>query len=114
MGVFPRQRLNGVEMISDPSVKAGGTVGAPKPLSKGPRRRNKGKSPVVRDASPSAPIRGRGADAAQDAKALDAPRSTEGLRSVSPCPSPCASNDSLGSILDEGQMELEASGSHPI
>jgi len=41
-------------------------------------------------------------------------RSTEGLRSVSPFPSPCASNDSLGSVLDEGQMELEASGSHAI
>jgi hypothetical protein len=40
-------------------------------------------------------------------------RSTEGLRSVSPAPSPCASNDSLGSVLDEDQMELDASGSHP-
>jgi hypothetical protein len=39
-------------------------------------------------------------------------RSTEGLRSVSPAPSPCASNDSLGSVLDEDQMELDASGSH--
>ena len=39
-------------------------------------------------------------------------RSTEGLRSVSPVASPCASNDSLGSVLDEGQMELDASGWH--
>jgi hypothetical protein len=43
-------------------------------------------------------------------------RSTEGLRSASPVPSRCGSNDSLGSVLDEGQgqgqMELESSGSH--
>ncbi|KAI9463916.1 hypothetical protein F5148DRAFT_1000135 [Russula earlei] len=36
-------------------------------------------------------------------------RSTEGLRSASPCPSPSSSNDSLGSVLDEGQMGLESS-----
>jgi hypothetical protein len=37
-------------------------------------------------------------------------RSTEGLRSVSPFPSSCGSNDSLGSVLDESQMNLESSG----
>jgi hypothetical protein len=36
-------------------------------------------------------------------------RSTEGLRSASPIPS-CGSNDSLGSVLDENQMDLESSG----
>jgi len=162
--------MNGVEMISDPSVKAGGTGGAPKPLSKGPRSRNKGKSPVVRDASattslspasdqpevnisqgvantpftpadPRPPSHGHDLRDAVDTPRFRSPspsdsdprpqsedeeqmppkmrkrwmhRSTEGLRSVSPCPSPCASNDSLGSVLDEGQMELEASGSHAI
>ena len=37
-------------------------------------------------------------------------RSTEGLRSASPIPSSCGSNDSLGSVLDESQMDLESSG----
>ena len=37
-------------------------------------------------------------------------RSTDGLRSASPIPSSCGSNDSLGSVLDEGQMNLEPSG----
>jgi len=39
-------------------------------------------------------------------------RSTEGLRSVSPFPSPSGSNDSLGSALDEGPIEVESSGVH--
>ena len=37
-------------------------------------------------------------------------RSTEGLRSASPFPSSCGSNDSLGSVLDESQMSIESSG----
>jgi hypothetical protein len=37
-------------------------------------------------------------------------RSTDGLRSTSPIPSSCGSNDSLGSVLDENQMNLESSG----
>ena len=162
--------MNGVEMISDPLVKARDTVGAPQPLSNGPRSCIKGKSPVVRDAStttspspasdrpevnvsqevantPITPADLRPSSHGHDLRdAIDTPRyrspspsdsdprpqsedeeqmppkmrkrwmhrSTEGLRSVSPCPSPCASNDSLGSVLDEGQMELEASGSHAI
>jgi len=162
--------MNGVEMISDPSVKARGTVGGPQPLSKGPQSRIKGKSPVVQDASATTspspasdqpevnvcqeaantlitPADLRPSSHGRDLRdAVDTPRyrspspsdsdprpqsedeeqmppkmrrrwihrSTEGLRSVSPCPSPCASNDSLGSVLDEGQMELEASGSHAI
>ena len=162
--------MNGVEMIPDPSVKAGGTVSVPQPLSKGSRGRINGKSSVVRDASattspspasdqpevndcqgaansPITPADPRPSSRARDLQdAVDTPRyrspspsdsdprprsedeeqmppkmrkrwmhrSTEGLRSVSPCPSPSASNDSLGSVLDEGQMELEASGSHAI
>ena len=41
-------------------------------------------------------------------------RSTDGLRSASPFPSSCGSNDSLGSVLDESQMDLESSGVHGI
>ena len=37
-------------------------------------------------------------------------RSTDGLRSASPFHSSCGSNDSLGSVLDESQMNLESSG----
>ena len=37
-------------------------------------------------------------------------RSTEGLRSASPFPSSCGSNDSLGSVLDESQMSIESPG----
>jgi uncharacterized protein len=39
-------------------------------------------------------------------------RSTDGLRSASPFPSSCDSNDSLGSVLDDCQMNLEPSGVH--
>jgi uncharacterized protein len=39
-------------------------------------------------------------------------RSTDGLRSASPFPSSCGSNDSLGSVLDESQMNLDPSGVH--
>jgi len=41
-------------------------------------------------------------------------RSTDGLRSASPFPSSCGSNDSLGSVLDESQMCLESSGVHAM
>ncbi len=41
-------------------------------------------------------------------------RSTDGLRSASPFPSSCDSNDSLGSVLDDCQMNLESSGVHAI
>jgi uncharacterized protein len=41
-------------------------------------------------------------------------RSTDGLRSASPFPSSCGSNDSLGSVLDESQMSLESSGAHAM
>jgi uncharacterized protein len=41
-------------------------------------------------------------------------RSTDGLRSASPFPSSCDSNDSLGSVLDESQMSLEPSGVHAM
>ena len=41
-------------------------------------------------------------------------RSTEGLRSASPFHSSCGSNDSLGSVLDESQMNLESSGVHAM
>lgn len=41
-------------------------------------------------------------------------RSTEGLRSASPFPSSCGSNDSLGSVLDENQMNLDPSGAHAM
>ncbi len=41
-------------------------------------------------------------------------RSTDGLRSASPFPSSCGSNDSLGSVLDESQMNLEPSGVHAV
>lgn len=37
-------------------------------------------------------------------------RSTDGLRSASPFPSSCGSNDSLGSVLDESQVNVESSG----
>jgi hypothetical protein len=41
-------------------------------------------------------------------------RSMDGLRAVSPSLSPCGSNISLGSVLDEGQMEVDlvSSGSY--
>ena len=41
-------------------------------------------------------------------------RSMDGLRSASPIPSSCGSNDSLGSVLDESQMNLESSGVHAM
>jgi hypothetical protein len=41
-------------------------------------------------------------------------RSTDGLRSASPIPSSCGSNDSLGSVLDESQMNFESSGANPM
>jgi hypothetical protein len=41
-------------------------------------------------------------------------RSTDGLRSASPFPSSCGSNDSLGSVLDESQTNLEPSGAHAM
>jgi uncharacterized protein len=41
-------------------------------------------------------------------------RSTEGLHAASPLPSPSGSHVSLGSVLDEGQIELVSSGSHVL
>ena len=41
-------------------------------------------------------------------------RSSEGLRSASPFPSSCGSNDSLGSALDESQMSIESSGVNAV
>ena len=40
-------------------------------------------------------------------------RSMEGLPAVSPSLSPCGSNISLGSVLDEGQMEVDLVSSGP-
>ena len=159
--------MNGVEMMSGPSVKTGATVGASHPQSKGhsaPPSHNESQAPTVQatsatmssspannqsekvvqedtntsDLRPSSHEHDLG-DAVSSMYRSPSPsdsdpqsrlededqmppkmrkrwihRSTEGLHCASPFPSRCGSNDSLGSILDEGQVELESSGLHAI